>query len=108
MGWFPANNAPELAFNHELELKGALKRLAELAVLTPAVFDLLPKKFSGAELEGLCREIFGKKLDRLRLLPEFKKRRLLKPCGKDGLCFAAKNFSPGCLGFLVAKPRQIC
>jgi len=103
--WFPARKAPELAFDHDLELKGALERLKELAVLTPALFDLLPEEFSGSDLSRLCSEIFGKKISRAWLLAKLKKLRLVRPCGKNRYCFASKNFRAGSLGFLIAKPK---
>ena len=103
--WFPARKVPELAFDHDLELKGALDRLRELAVLTPALFDLLPEEFSGADLSKLCTEIFRKKFPQAQLLDKLKKLGLVKPCGKNQYCFSAKNFSACSPGFLIAKPK---
>jgi 8-oxo-dGTP diphosphatase len=101
--WFPANKAPELAFDHELELKGALSRLREMAVLTPALFKLLPEKFTGADAGKLCSEIFGKKFGQSQLLHEFKSRGLVRPVGRNLFAFRPKIFQPCCLGFLIAK-----
>lgn len=105
VGWFRARKAPELGFDHELELKGALSRLRELAVLTPALFDLLPETFGAADLTKLCSEIFGKKFGQARLLDQFRELRLIKPSGKDRYGFVAGNFQVGRLGFLFAKKK---
>ncbi len=101
-GWFLARKPPELAFDHELALRGALSRLRELAILTPALSDLLPKTFSSRELTGLCREIFGKKYNEKILTEKMMGRGLLRPAGSDRFKFIRKTFSPGSLSFLVA------
>jgi len=103
--WFPARKVPELAFDHDRELKGALERLQELVVLTPALFDLLPQEFSATEPSKLCSEIFGKKFPQARLLEKLKDLGLVKPRGKNQYCFSAKNFQACCLGFLIAKQK---
>jgi 8-oxo-dGTP diphosphatase len=105
VAWFRARKAPELAFDHELELKGALERLKELVILTPALFDLLPEEFSGAGLSKLCSEIFGKQFPQAQLLEKMKNLGLVKPRGKNQYCFTPKNFRAGGLGFLIAKPK---
>ena len=103
--WFPARKVPELAFDHDRELKGALERLRELAVLTPALFDLLPEEFSGTDLSQLCSEIFRKKFSQAQLLKKLRSLGLVKPCGRNQYCFSAKNFQACSLGFLIAKQK---
>jgi len=101
--WFPANQAPELAFDHELVLKKALQRLRELAVLKPALFELLPEKFSAEELAALCTEIFQKKFSPEVLAAKLKSAGLLKQAEGKRLVFNRRAFVSGSLGSVFAK-----
>lgn len=108
VGWFPARRPPEPAFDHELVLAAALARLAELCVLTPALFELLPESFSAGELASACAEIFGRKFSPASLLRKMKAAKIIRSAGKNCFRSAPANFSAGCLGFLFAKKKQIC
>lgn len=101
--WFPARNPPELAFDHQLVLQGALSRLQELSLLTPALFEILPKAFSSAELQELSQEIFQKRSDEKWLVKKMRGQKLIKSAGQMKFKFAPGNFFPGSLSFLIAK-----
>jgi 8-oxo-dGTP diphosphatase len=103
VGWFPAHKPPELAFDHELELKGAWSRLCELAVLTPALFELLPATFSAQELKDLCAEIFQIKSGQKQLLNQVLSLKLIRPASAGRFRAERKKFAPGSLSFLIAN-----
>lgn len=103
--WFPASRPPELAFDHELVLKKALHRLRELAILTPALFALLPKRFSGGELARLCAEIFRKEFNARSITRGFQALGLLKPAASKMFVFNRKRFRPGLPGCVFAKRK---
>jgi len=105
VAWFPALKPPELAFDHELVLQKVLMRLRELSILTPSLFQLLPRKFSLSELAGLCREVFREKIVPKTLGKNLKLKKLIKPAGKGFYVLVRKNFSPASLGFVIANPQ---
>ena len=105
VGWFPAFKTPELAFDHELVLKGGLARLRELAVLTPALFDLLPEKFTGEDSARLCGQIFKRNFKAAELMRHFKAGGLIRPAGGNFFRFAVRKFDPSALSYLIAKSR---
>ena len=62
--WHPIAALPPLAFDHELILADALRRLRELIYFRPVGHDLLPEKFTMPQLQGLYEAILGVKFDR--------------------------------------------
>lgn len=62
--WFPINEIPKLAFDHNLIFQTALERLKTKLNYQPIGFDLLPKEFLFSELEGLYTSILEKEIDR--------------------------------------------
>ena len=62
--WFPINQAPKLAYDHEEILKLAYERLKSKLSYEPIGFDLLPKKFLFSDLENLYCTILEKEIDR--------------------------------------------
>lgn len=62
--WFPVDLIPQLAFDHAMILKDALKRLRERIHFNPIGFDLLPKKFTLRELQTLYEAILDVSFDR--------------------------------------------
>lgn len=62
--WFPINEIPKLAFDHNLIFQTALERLKTKLKYQPIGFDLLPKEFLFSELEGLYTSILEKEIDR--------------------------------------------
>lgn len=61
--WFPINNVPKLAFDHDIMLQKALARLRERIHFEPIIFDLLPKAFTLKALQRLHEIILGTHFD---------------------------------------------
>lgn len=62
--WFPIDEVPQLAFDHDLILRVALKTLRERIHFEPIGFDLLPAKFTMKELQKLYEAVLDVKFDR--------------------------------------------
>lgn len=61
--WFPVEALPQLAFDHQEILNSSLKRLREEVRNKPIGFELLPDKFTLAQLQSLYESLLGVKLD---------------------------------------------
>lgn len=62
--WCPVNNLPQLAFDHNQIVQETLKELERLSVRQPQmIFDMLPPKFTAAQLRKLHEQVSGRKLD---------------------------------------------
>ena len=62
--WFALDEVPELAFDHELILRKAIKELRKQIHFEPIGFELLPAKFTIKELQLLYEAILNVKFDR--------------------------------------------
>jgi 8-oxo-dGTP diphosphatase len=62
--WFPIDDIPSLAFDHDFILRMATQRLREQIHFQPIGFELLPKKFTIKELQSLYEAILGINFDR--------------------------------------------
>ena len=62
--WFPIDEIPSLAFDHDYILRIALQRLREQLHFQPIGFELLPEKFTMKELQTLYESILGVSFDR--------------------------------------------
>lgn len=62
--WFPVENVPRLAFDHDQILRDATSRLRERIHFHPIGYDLLPEKFTIKELQTLYEAILGIRFDR--------------------------------------------
>ena len=62
--WFPLDEIPQLAFDHDRILREAMKRLRERIHFEPIGFELLPKKFTMRELQNLYEAILDVHFDR--------------------------------------------
>ena len=62
--WFPINQLPELAFDHEKILEAAHNSLKEKIHFEPIGFELLPEVFTMPELQNLYEAILGVEFDR--------------------------------------------
>lgn len=62
--WFPLDEVPQLAFDHDRILREALKRLRERIHFEPIGFELLPEKFTMRELQNLYEAILEVHFDR--------------------------------------------
>lgn len=62
--WFPIDNVPPLAFDHDRILRFALKTLKEKIHFMPIGFELLPSVFTMPQLQELYESILEVKFDR--------------------------------------------
>ncbi|MCO8125332.1 NUDIX hydrolase [Stieleria sp. TO1_6] len=62
--WYGIDDLPSLAFDHDLILQAAQKRLQNKVQYQPIGFELLPKKFSLSQLQFLYETILDRELDK--------------------------------------------
>ena len=62
--WFALDDVPQLAFDHDLILRKAVKQLRERVHFEPVGFELLPEKFTMKELQTLYEAMLDVKFDR--------------------------------------------
>lgn len=62
--WFPLDEVPALAFDHDLILRSALKELRRQIHFEPIGFELLPIKFTVKQLQLLYEAILDVQFDR--------------------------------------------
>lgn len=62
--WFPLQGLPQLAFDHDMILREALKALKEKIHFEPVGFELLPEKFTMPQLQNLYESILEVQFDR--------------------------------------------
>ena len=62
--WFSVNELPELAFDHQIIIDTALKRLRTKIQYQPIGFNLLNEEFPFSDLENLYKTIVGQEIDR--------------------------------------------
>ncbi|MBO5803967.1 MAG: NUDIX hydrolase [Bacteroidales bacterium] len=62
--WFPIDEVPQLAFDHDRILRVALKTLKERIHFAPIGFELLPDVFTMPQLQELYESILEVKFDR--------------------------------------------
>lgn len=62
--WFPVDDTPRLAFDHDEILASALARLRAKVRYQPVGFELLPEVFPLRRLQGLYESVLGHPLDK--------------------------------------------
>lgn len=62
--WFPLDEIPQLAFDHDMILREATSKLRERIHFKPVGFELLPEKFTMKELQSLYEAILDVKFER--------------------------------------------
>ena len=62
--WFPIDEVPQLAFDHDKILREAMRKLRERIHFVLIGFELLPEKFTMRDLQILYESILGVKFDR--------------------------------------------
>jgi 8-oxo-dGTP diphosphatase len=62
--WFPYDKFPNLIFDHNEMVRGAMKRLRYRATNKPIGFELLPEKFTMRQLQKLYEAIYDMELDK--------------------------------------------
>lgn len=68
--WFPVDELPKLAFDHSEILEKAIATLKRSVRYRPIGFELLPEKFTLADLQKVYEAILGYQFDK----PNFRKR----------------------------------
>lgn len=78
--WVSIDEAKKIvtAFNHSEVLKDAVNKLEEKTATSDSVFDLLPIKFTIAELQELIENLLNTKLDKARFRDRIKKYDVLE------------------------------
>lgn len=62
--WVPIKNIPALAFDHNIIISEALSYIRNYLSINPVLlFELLPRKFTAAQLRQLQQEVSGKETD---------------------------------------------
>ena len=80
--WFPADELPDLAFDHHLIFDEALRRLRGKVRYQPVGFEFLPKKFSLTQVQKLYETILGEGLDKRNFRKKILSTGLLVPLGE--------------------------
>jgi 8-oxo-dGTP diphosphatase len=62
--WFPVNDLPKLAFDHQRILRMAHDRVRGKVQYQPIGFELLPEKFTLSQLQHLYEVVLGRELDK--------------------------------------------
>jgi 8-oxo-dGTP diphosphatase len=76
--WFPLDDLPNLAFDHDRILDHARSRLRGKLRYEPIGFELLPLKFTLTELQKLYERILGEALDKRNFRKKVKKLGILE------------------------------
>jgi len=69
--WFPVDDVPSLAFDHELIFRTALNRLRGKIRYQPIGFELLEEKFTFPQLQSLYEAVLGISFDRRNFRKKF-------------------------------------
>lgn len=77
--WFPMDQIPQLAFDHDRILRKAMDCLRERIHFKPVGFDLLPEKFTLKQLQMLYEAILGVNFDRRNFSKKMLHSELLTP-----------------------------
>ena len=80
--WFPIDNVPSLAFDHDRILRVALKTLKEKIHFMPVGFELLPEVFTMPQLQSLYEAILEVKFDRRNFANKMLKLGILTEVGE--------------------------
>jgi 8-oxo-dGTP diphosphatase len=62
--WFPVKRLPKLAFDHRKIIGAAVERLQGKVRYQPIGFELLPRKFTLTELQGVYEAVLERPLDK--------------------------------------------
>ncbi len=92
--WFPINDLPELAFDHDKIVDVALNRLKKKVRYEPIGFELLPKKFTLSQLQRLYETVLKQNFDKRNFRKQFLKMDLLIALDEyeDGVRHRAAQF----------------
>ena len=82
--WFPIDEVPQLAFDHDKILRDAMRKLRERIHFEPIGFELLPEKFTMRDLQILYESILGVKFDRRNFAKKMMHYELLNQLDETG------------------------
>ncbi|HEY3312229.1 MAG TPA: NUDIX domain-containing protein [Anaerolineales bacterium] len=82
LAWYPADEVPELAFDHEEILAYATNRLRTKAGYSNIVYGLLPEQFRLSDLQRIYEIITNKALDKRNFRKRMLATGLLKETGR--------------------------
>ncbi len=77
--WVPVNKVPQLAFDHNDIFNAAIEHLKHKLYRVPIGFELLPKKFTLAQLQRLYEVILQTKLDKRNFRRKILKTQFVVP-----------------------------
>lgn len=80
--WFPLDDRPPLAFDHDAIVAAAVERLRVEVRWRPVGFDLLPEVFSLTELQRLYEMVLGRALDKRNFRKKVLAMELLEDTGR--------------------------
>ena len=83
--WFPINEVPHLAFDHNRILRMALAELRKEIYFNSVGFELLPEKFTMSELQKLYETILDTKFDRRNFYKKMTSLDIIEPVEEDQL-----------------------
>lgn len=80
--WFPADDLPELAFDHAHIIKTARERLSAKVGYSTIAFRFLPEEFTLGQAQAVHEAVLGHALDKRNFRSLLKSRGLLKGTGR--------------------------
>lgn len=81
--WFPIDEVPHLAFDHDYILRKAMKKIKEDIHFEPVGFGLLGEQFSMSELQRLYEAILGVHFDRRNFQKKMLQTGILEEVDED-------------------------
>jgi 8-oxo-dGTP diphosphatase len=109
--WFPVNQIPELAFDHNHIVEKALFALRGKLLHSAIAFELLPEKFTLGHLQRVYETILGKSLDKRNFRRKMLGKKMVKPLQEKQEDVPHKraqlySFDPACLATLNDSPED--
>lgn len=101
--WIPVSELPKMAFDHNEIVEVALKDVKNMATLNPTmIFDLLPRKFTAAQLRVVMETVLGITLDIKNFHKKLAQMSYVIPLDEkeDGVSHRAARY------FKYKKPRK--
>ncbi len=83
--WFPMDDLPRLAFDHQKIVQAALDALRNQVRTEPIGFHLLPPKFTLTQLQLLYEAVLGRALDARNFRKKLQGMRFIIPVAKEQL-----------------------
>ena len=81
--WFPLEEVPQLAFDHDFILRKAMQQLRKDIYFEPIGFELLSSAFTMSELQRLYEAILGVRFDRRNFEKKMLQTGILQPAEEE-------------------------